>query len=166
MIERIDKAVARLAQGLALIGAIGVLLMLVHVFIDVALRNLGGPPVPATNAIVSRYYMVLIAFLPLGWVESRGSMIKVELTDFLLSPRLRALNDWLVSAVCTLVYGVIAWMTLETALKNFAVGSFVDVLGRQVPVWPSFFLPTAGFALAGLICLWRVIRAPIKGAIA
>ncbi len=157
MIQRIDHFVTRLAQGLALLGALGVILMLLHVFLDVASRNLGGPPIPATNAIVSRYYMVLIAFLPLGYVESRNAMIKVELTDMFLTPALRRANDGLVALLSALVYGGISWMKLDTALDNWRVGSFVDVLGRQIPIWPTYFLPTLGFGLAALISLWRAV---------
>ena len=46
----LDRVATRIAQGLALIGSLGVLLMLVHVTADVAARNLFGQPIPATNA--------------------------------------------------------------------------------------------------------------------
>jgi TRAP-type C4-dicarboxylate transport system permease small subunit len=75
------------AQFLALVGAIGVLLMMLHVGADIASRNIFGRPIPATNEIVSRYYMVLIAFLPLAWVEQRRrSMVSVEVLDSVLGP--------------------------------------------------------------------------------
>ncbi len=153
--DQLDRAATRIAQGLALLGALGVLAMLVHVCADVAARNILGRPIPATNAIVSRYYMVLIAFLPLGWVERRNAMVKVELTELVTTRFIDRANELLVAILAAVVYGGIAWVTVETALDNWKVGSFVDVLGYRVAVWPTYFLPTTGFALAGLICLFR-----------
>lgn len=46
----------RLTDALAILGALGVVAMLVHINIDVVLRQLFHWPVPATNEIVSRYY--------------------------------------------------------------------------------------------------------------
>lgn len=151
----IDRAAHRVAQALALCGAVGVLAMLVHVFADVALRNVAGRPIPATNDIVSRYYMVLIAFLPLAWVEQRRAMVAVEFIEPLMTPLLTRISDVLVALLSTLVYGTIAWVTLGTALQNLSVGSFVDVLGYRVPVWPSYFFPPLGFLLAALVTLLR-----------
>jgi len=156
--DLIDRATDRVAQGLALVGALGVMALLVHVTADVASRNLLDRPIPATNEIASRYYMVLIAFLPLAWVERRDAMVKVELLDMILPPGLRAASDALVALLATLVYGAIAWVTWADAAEAWEVGSFVDVLGREIPVWPTYLLPPAGFALAALVTLLRAGR--------
>jgi TRAP-type C4-dicarboxylate transport system permease small subunit len=145
----------RVAQGLALLGSIGVMALLVHVTLDVASRNLFQQPIPATNEIVSRYYMVLIAFLPLAWVERNRSMVSVELLDMAMSPGMKRASDAAVALLATIIYAAIAWVTLAEALKSFATGSFVDVLGRRVPVWPTYFLPPLGFLLAALVTLLR-----------
>lgn len=154
----LERAADKVAQGLALIGSLGVLALLVHVFVDVLTRNLIGRPIPATNEIVSHYYMVLIAFLPLAWVERRRAMVTVELLDLLLTDTARRVSDVLVALLACAIYAVIAWVTWETALKNFAIGSFVDVLGYRVPIWPTYFLPPLGFVLAALVTLLRVVQ--------
>jgi TRAP-type C4-dicarboxylate transport system permease small subunit len=153
----LERAADRVAQGLALVGALGVLALLVHVTLDVLSRNLFQQPIPATNEIVSRYYMVLIAFLPLAWVERSRSMVSVELLDMAMPVRARRLSDALVALLATVIYAAIAWVTWEQAMRNFATGSFVDVLGRRVPVWPTYFLPPAGFFLAALVTALRTI---------
>ncbi len=155
----LERAADKVAQGLALIGSLGVLALLVHVFVDVVTRNLIGRPIPATNEIVSHYYMVLIAFLPLAWVERRRAMVTVELLDLLLTDIARRISDVLVALLACAIYGVIAWVTWETALKNFAIGSFVDVLGYRVPIWPTYFLPPLGFVLAAMVTLLRAVQA-------
>jgi TRAP-type C4-dicarboxylate transport system permease small subunit len=156
--HRLETLTDRVAQILALIGSLGVLAMLVHVGIDVAARNIFERPIPATNEIVSRYYMVLIAFLPLAWVERRRSMVSVELLDMALSPGAIRVSDVLVSLFSTLVYATIAWVTLLTAVQNWRIGAYVDVLGQQLPIWPSYFLPPAGFLLAALVTLMRAVN--------
>jgi TRAP-type C4-dicarboxylate transport system permease small subunit len=155
--DLIDRAAERVAQGLALVGALGLIAMLVHVSADVLSRNLFGRPVPATNEIVSRYWMVGIAFLPLAWVERGRAMISVELVDMLLTERLRRLSDALIAALATAIYGAIAWVTWADAAEAWESGRFVDVLGREVPVWPTYFLVPAGFALAAFVTLARVL---------
>lgn len=155
--QTLDRLTGRIAQALALIGALGLIALLLHVAADVAARNLFARPIPATNDIVSRYYMVALAFLPLAWVERQDAMVRVELVEFLGSPRLDRLSALLVAALVTAIYLAMAWVTWGDAVKNWRIGSFVDVLGRQVPVWPSYFLPPAGFGLAALVTAVRTL---------
>lgn len=161
--DTIDRLADRLAQALALIGAIGVAALLLHVAADVASRNLLERPIPATNEIASRYYMVAIAFLPLAWVERRGAMVRVEVFEALASPGLMRVSEILVALLATAVYFVLAGVTWTDALDNWRIGAFVDVLGRQIAVWPTYFLPPAGFALAGAVTLLRAVTVFRKG---
>jgi TRAP-type C4-dicarboxylate transport system permease small subunit len=157
--QALERMADRVAEALALVGSLGVLALLAHVTLDVVSRNLFQQPIPATNEIVSRYYMVLIAFLPLAWVERRRAMVSVELLDMAMSPGMKRVSDALVALLATVIYAAIAWVTWAEALKAFGTGSFVDVLGRRVPVWPTYFLPPAGFLLAALVTLLRVVSA-------
>ena len=154
----IERAADRVAQGLALVGAIGLMALLLHVAAEVLARNLLDRPIPATNEIVSRYYMVLIAFLPLAWVERSRAMISVEILDSFLPSPLMRLSDILVAVIACVIYAAIAWVTWGDAVKNYALGTFVDVLGYALPVWPTYFLPPAGFLLAALVTALRGIQ--------
>jgi TRAP-type C4-dicarboxylate transport system permease small subunit len=155
--QALESAADRIARALALVGSVGVLALLVHVTADVITRNLFQQPIPATNEIASRYYMVLIAFLPLAWVERGQAMVSVELLDLAMSMRMRRLSDIAVAVLATAIYLAIAWVTFEAALSYWRSGSFVDVLGRRLPVWPSYFLPPAGFLLAAFVTLLRAV---------
>lgn len=154
----LDRLADRVTQVLALIGALGLVALLLHVSAEVMARNLFGRPIPATNQIVSHYYMVLIAFLPLGWVERSRAMISVELIEGFLPATVRRLSDGLVAVLSTGVYAAIAWVTLGVALKNYDVGSFVEVLGHRLPIWPTYALPPLGFALAALVTAHRAVQ--------
>jgi TRAP-type C4-dicarboxylate transport system permease small subunit len=148
----------RTAQLLALVGAIGVILMMLHVGADILARNLMGRPIPATNEIVSRYYMVLIAFLPLAWVEQRRGMVAVELINGLLGPKGVRLSDLLVAVLACAIYGVLAYTTWQSAISGFRTGSSVIVLNFLLPVWPTHFLPPAGFGLAAGVVAIRALQ--------
>ena len=57
------------------------------------------------------------------------------------------------------IYATIAWMTWRDALSNWRIGTFVDVLGYAIPVWPTYFPPPVGFLLAALVTLLRAVQA-------
>lgn len=158
MMRALSATAERLAQGLALVGAIGIVLMMLHVGADILSRNLMGRPIPATHEIVSRYYMVLIGFLPLAWVERRRGMVAVEVLEWMLGPRGRRFSDLLVALIAFGIYAGLAWVTWHTALSNWRSGSFVTVLNYRLPVWPTYFLLPAGLALAALATLVRALE--------
>ena len=141
--------------ALAALASLGVLVMMLHICADIVLRTFFDAPVPATVEIVSRYYMVLIAFLPLAWIEQRNAMVSVEITDAALSPRMLRISDVLVSLLVTCVYAVLAYTTWRMALREWATGTYVLALETRVPVWPTYFLPPLGFGLAAFATLLR-----------
>ncbi|PWE29124.1 TRAP transporter small permease [Pararhodobacter marinus] len=146
---------------LAFLGAIATLALMAHVALDITLRNLFNSPIPATFEVVTHYYMVSLAFIPLAWVEKSGGMISVEFIDGFLSPRTRRVSDRLVSLVTTLVYALLAWVTLQTALTNMARGSFLMANQTRVLTWPAYWIPPLGFGLAALVVFIRLIS-PIR----
>ncbi|MBU1317029.1 MAG: TRAP transporter small permease [Alphaproteobacteria bacterium] len=148
----------KLSRMLAFVAAIGVLAMMIHVCTDILSRVLTGASLPATVEMVSYYYMLLVAFLPLAWVERRGGMISVELLDFMLSPRLRRVSDLLIAALGVVIYAVMAYASWLTAVRNYETGTFVVALQTKIITWPGYFLPPAGFALAAIIVTVRLLQ--------
>lgn len=146
--------------GLALIGSLAILTLMVHVVVDVVLRNLSNSPVPATYEIVTHYYMVALAFIPLAWLESSKGMISVEAIEPLMGPRAIWLSDRFVALLSTLVYAGLAWVTFRTSLDTFAKGTFVMAQNLAIPTWPAFFLPPAGFLLAATVTASRIFERP------
>ncbi|WP_052161910.1 TRAP transporter small permease, partial [Hoeflea sp. BAL378] len=139
-----------------LIGAAAVTLMMVQIILDVALRNLFQIPVPGTTAIVTSYYMLIVAYLPLAVAERTDSHIAVEVVSQLLGEKFQAwllALTWLVSAV---VAGTIAYALWLEALKAYSYGSFVIELNRSIPIWPGYFILPAGFGLYALVLAVRL----------
>jgi len=142
---------------LALVGALAILALMLHVVTDVVLRNVANAPIPATFEIVTHYYMIALAFVPLAWVEKSGGMVQVEIFETFLGPRGRVWSDRLVALISTVIYAALAWFTLRTALRNFESGVFVLAQNTRVPTWPAYFLLPLGFSLAALTTVLRAI---------
>jgi TRAP-type C4-dicarboxylate transport system permease small subunit len=155
MREKLDRLVVRVTDGLALLGAVGVVAMLVHITAYVILRQAFHMPVPATVEIVSYYYMILIAFLPIAWAERRGDMISIEIFAPLMKGRIGRINEIFVALVTGAVYLTLTYTTWLVAMREFATRSFVISLSVAIPVWPSYFVLPIAFGLAAIVTLYR-----------
>ncbi|HEV7346575.1 MAG TPA: TRAP transporter small permease [Devosia sp.] len=155
MRQTLDRLVVRLTSGLALLGAVGVVAMLIHITAYVLSRNLLATPIPATVEIVSHYYMIAIAFLPVAWAERRGEMISVEIFSPLLVGRIGRINAIFVALVTCGAYLALTYTTWIVAMREFTARSYVISLSVAIPVWPSYFVLPVSFALAALIALYR-----------
>jgi TRAP-type C4-dicarboxylate transport system permease small subunit len=156
---RIDRLVNMIAAGLALVGGIGVVAMLLHITGYVVLRLVLSSPIPATVEIVSSYYMVMVAFLPLAWAERRGEMISIEVLSGLYRGATRRAVNIFVAIFTTAVYALLAYTTWGVAMREFETGAFVMSLSVVIPIWPSYFLLPFGFALAAIVTSYRVMQA-------
>jgi len=151
------RIVDRFTSGLALLGAIGIAAILVQVTADVVLRYLFNTPVPATLELVSRYYMIAIAFFPLAWVERRGDMITVDIFSGIYGSGGVRLLDIAMSLIGAALYALLAWTTLAKALAEYEIGSVVMSLTTSVPVWPTYWVLPIAFVAASVISLTRAL---------
>ena len=153
----IGRLLARAIDLSTLLGLVAVALMMLHITIDVTGKFLLNEPVPATIAMVSSYYMVVVAFLALALAETRNSHITVEvLTEFFPMRVQRHLYSWtyLVSA---LVYGVITYRAWEEAQRAHATGTFIMEQSTKLITWPSYYLLPIGTGLMTVVVLYRFL---------
>lgn len=156
MADVLDAITRRTTAFFALLGAIGVFAMLVHICAYVIGRHVASAPVPATVEIVSNYYMILIAFLPLAWAERRGDMVSVEILGQLLKGRFKTINAVFVTLVTAGAYAILTYTTWIVATKQFATKTYVISLSMTIPIWPAYFILPLSFGLATLVCLLRL----------
>lgn len=162
---------ALVAKTLGYIGALAVVAMMLHISLDVILRNAFRISMDTVPEIVARYYMTALAFLPLAWLEIRRDMISVELLDFTLSARARRWSDLLVMLIACVIYALLAWTNWDKALSETRVGTLVEIATYKMPVWHSFWFPAIGFTLAALVTallalgrLFPAVGAPLEDA--
>ena len=129
--------------GAGWIAGIATILMMLHVTVDVAGRQLFGHPLTGTVEIVSAYNMIALAFLPLALIARERGHIIVELFTGWMKMKPRTLLDAFV-AIITLVYtSVFTWKAIEVAIdkteireaKEAGIGSWKS--GRRAGSWLS-----------------------------
>lgn len=153
----IGKFLNLLARAFALVGAICVLAMMAQVTLDVLLKNLLSLRIPFTQSLVTRWYMVGAAFMPLGLTEILDRHISVEVMYQTLSPRAKRI---LGGAVCLFAAGIAAMITgplWEEAMTKFHAGAFETENSKDIAIWGGYFFLPAGFALMTAILLYRVL---------
>lgn len=149
--------IGRLIDVLMWVACLTGALMMIHVTIDVAGRVLFNRPLIGTIEIVSGYYMVAVAFLPLPYIARHGGHIIVELFTRNLSVR-NVLRFDIFATVATFLYMCLfTWMTTRSALEKTAVGEVWEAATGYVPIWPSRWLLPAGCFVMALYLLLRLI---------
>lgn len=153
--KALGRVLSWLVAASTMIGAAAVMLMMLQIVADVVLKNLFNWPIPTTSLIVSHYYMVTVAYLPVALSEKLNGHISVEVIFRQFSARWQKLVIgvvWLVSAV---VAGGIAHRLWFEALKKMSVEANVLESGIKIFTWPSYFVLPLGFGLFALVLLYR-----------
>lgn len=145
----------RLVTLVLMLGGVAVLLMIAHVTLDVLSRTFLNWPLPGTTLIVSEYYMVACAFLPLAYAERIGGHISMDALSAMASPRVQRIQTAAGYAFSSVVFGLLTWTAWLDAMKKYRLGAFEIEFGTRIPVWPAYFLLPLG---AGLLCVLVVVR--------
>lgn len=155
---------ARQIERLAVfIGAVGLILMMLQVTVDVVGKYFFHAPMPLTMEMVSFYYMSAVVFLPLLTLERRGSsLVHVELVYDRLPRRLRAGLLPLSLLLSALYCGAASWAALQPALVAMHRGTYAGS-SFIVAVWPTRFFPVAGFALVAIALVAKALTVLLKG---
>lgn len=143
------------SRGLAIVSAIVITLMMVHIGADVAAKYFLGSPINGTLEIVSVYYMVAVLYLPLAWCSHDGDQIKVELFTHRLPTRYLTRHDGVVDLLLFCFLAVIAWQGAANAWAKTIIGEQRETPLDLLIVWPSRWVVPIGFGMAALFHLFR-----------
>ena len=156
------KSIGTLLTGLTaastIIGVVAVLLMIIHVTIDVLLRNIFLISIPATGAIVGNFYMAAVSFLPIALAGKLEQHIAVDLVFNRLPEKLQHWNLMLVRLVVAVTAGAAAFGFLLDAIQKYQFNSYVLEMDFRVPNWPGYFMLPIGFGLWAAINIFRIIE--------
>ncbi|MGQ2909584.1 MAG: TRAP transporter small permease [Aliihoeflea sp.] len=153
----ISRLLAKAAQLTAFLAGLAIAAMMIQVTADVAMRYLLGRPLSGTLTVVSYYYMVIAAFVPLALAEQKGGHISVEFVTELLPQRVQDHLAGLILIPTTLIGAVLTWRTFEAAMRAFQMGASQTNGSSSIPVWPAYFALPLGAGLMTLILLARFI---------
>ena len=152
---QIGNWLARLIGLFTLLGMVAVGLMMLHITADVAGKFLLNAPIPATITIVSNYYMVVLAFIPLAFAESRRGHISVEVVTELMPERVQHhLYSWIYLISAT-VFAALTVRTWQEAQVNHETGTFIMEQSTKLITWPSYYILPVGCALMTVVVIYR-----------
>lgn len=153
--QKLEYLTELLTRVLGFAGVFAIVVMMLHIVTDITLRSTINTGVPATEELVTRYYMVTLALLPLAWVEWHKQMIAVEVFSDLFRGLMAITMTLTANLLCIGVYLVFTYSTWQKAMDQYDIGSYVMSLNFPMPVWPTYFALPAAFALAALVVLVR-----------
>lgn len=151
----IGKVLSRITTLTTLVAGVAIALMMLHVSLDVVFRYWLRRPLPGTLTVVSYYYMVIAAFVPIAFAEMRRAHISMEaLTELLPKRPRRWLEGWLYLPT-GIVTGMIAWRGFEEAFKQHALGAAQIQGSTSIPTWPAYYALPIGMGLMTLLLVFR-----------
>lgn len=159
-----ERAVRKLGESMAIIGGIAMVLMMLHIVSDVALKYLFNDPIDGTTEIVAAYYMVAVVFLPVAYVTFTEGQLIVELFTGWMSDRpLNLLNGF--ASFASLAYLLfLIYYTGEEAVRRTIEGEAWETSVELVAVWPSRWLLPVGLAAMALYVLIETFHNLRRGA--
>ncbi|MAS42862.1 MAG: C4-dicarboxylate ABC transporter substrate-binding protein [Rhodobacteraceae bacterium] len=148
----------RLVTLAMIVAGIAVVLMMLHVSLDVLTRPFLSRPLPGTTLIVSDYYMVACAFLPLAYAQAMDGHISMDALAHLAPRRTQYHMAGVALLIAVVVFALLTWTATHDALTKYRINSFSIEFGTRIPTWPSYFLLPAGCALMTLISALRLLE--------
>lgn len=154
----LDRGIGLLARGLAFLGGVCLLLMMVQTVADVVSRLTVNAPVRGNLEVISYYYMTAVVFLPLAFTERRFEHISVDMAVGLLPRAPRNVIYALTSVLAAAFFALLAYQTFRDAWQATERGEIL-MGAATVSVWPpKWFLPV-GFGVSVLVCLSNAVKA-------
>ena len=153
-----EKHINGLADLLAWVAGVLIIIMMVHVTADVIGKFFFNRPIDGTIELVAAYYMVAIIFLPLAFVSRGEGQISVDLFTQKLKGRKLALLEGVVGCFTLFYIALFVWRTGISAVEKTQQGEQWESAADYVDVWPSrWFLPI-GTAVMALFVIHRIIK--------
>ncbi len=156
IVRRLIKGVTGTSMFLALISLFAMMLLITA---DVLLNKLIGRPIPGTLEITSYYFMVLVVFLVMPFIEKNQSHISADFIVVRFSARMQNYVAILGKVLTIVFYSLLlyaAWVQaikstrrLETVMSNFTFY-----------IWPARWGVVLGIfsaiVVAGLVIVQRL----------
>jgi TRAP-type C4-dicarboxylate transport system permease small subunit len=156
--ERLIVAITRI---LVILCIAFLILMMVHVGTDIAMKILFNAPIVGTLETVSYYYMVSIVFLALPFVELRHEHVSVDLFFQKFPHRLQVAVYVIGTLLAAGYYGLFCYQTTIDAIKATADRETV-MSNFLFYVWPSRWALSLGSGILVLAILLNGVRAILE----
>lgn len=149
--------ITKLAISLALIAGLILIIMMVQTVVDVMMNLIAGRPIEGSLEFISYYYMVMVVFLPLAYVEMKHEHISADLVFRLFPKPVQRIIYSLGCLVCVAFFAALTWQTLHDALNAYAINEIV--MGAvYITIWPAKAVLPLGYLAITLMCFENALR--------
>lgn len=147
------RSVLYLFQGL---GVMALIAMMLHLGLDILLRNLAHKPLDGTLQIVAELYMPFVVFCALGATQLNGEEIRVDLIENFVPQAVKRRIDQAGQLLMAVSACAIAWLTGEHAVHAVQIGERIEAGSLVIAAWPGKVVVALGFALLALAAVVRL----------
>jgi TRAP-type C4-dicarboxylate transport system permease small subunit len=139
----------RLGDIGAVLGAAGVVLLVLNVVVDVVGRLIFQRPFPGTIEYTTYWWMPMLALLAFAFTERRQEHIKVTILLDALPLRFRQIVEGVFGLIATGLIVALAVYSWESAMRAY---DFQEVTASSPPVavWPFRFVAVIAMGLLAL----------------
>ena len=152
----IVRAYDAVLYGMAWAAGFLMAAMMVVIFVDVVLRNLGYQS-SAHFFTFTEYALLAVPCLGAPWLVREKGHIYVEILLMALSPRWRAIFTWCIGVLCIVVCAVLAWYGGAVTLNDFLQNE-KDVRSLDMPRWMVVGFIPLSFAMMAIEFLRFLVR--------
>lgn len=138
------------------VGGLALLAMMLHVCIDIILREVFGVVLFGTLEAVSFYYMVACVCLAFPIMQIAGEQVVVEV--FLQKLSTAALKPFeILGAVLTFIYAAYIGVAAFFGAMDATEFGEMQLVGQvDVIIWPSRWVAMLGFSILAIVVLWQL----------
>jgi len=150
----------RIVRGLALVGGLVLLAMVLLTVADVVARKIANAPIFGVQNI-SELALVVVVFAAMAYCGRERGHVAVDLIGAFAGPRVLRITDTLVSLIGAAIFFILTWRALVAAGHTFSSGRVSNLL--DIPHWPFYGVIALGsmlYALVQVIDAWRAARGP------
>ncbi len=154
----IERTLGVCTHVLTTIAGFLMMAMMAHIVTDVLFKWLLNSPIDGTLEIVSHYYMVGLIYLPLSYVQHRGSHIVAEIFTQNLADRVRAGLEGVIGVFLFVYVVLFVWTSGKEAIEKTAENEFLEATESFIVIWPTRWFVTIGFAIMGCYAIYQAVR--------
>ncbi len=147
----IEAVASRIAGFVALIGGVVIVLMMLQVSADVAMKYIFHKPITGTLEITSAYYMVALVWLPLGAVTRDHEHLEVELFTQHLAPERLAWFKLFGCVVGGIYAAIMCVQGIQEAWHQTEIREVWETATFDIPVFGARWFMPLGTFLAGVV---------------
>lgn len=141
------KLLSRIEKVLTTMSITSLFIMVCFITADAFGRYLLSMPIPASNEIIAKYFMIIAVFFGLSHGYHKGSNIRVTFLVRYFPPRVNLAIYYIIQILTLLIAILFIVGTVALALRNIDQG-LLDA--PSIPVGPAYLVVPSGLFLLAL----------------